>query len=308
MNISVRAHPVAPFASSVLPPLQSWLPMTWLIDQCRRCGLKWRRRHWDPVLTFWACIFSALDSHCSVRAVEQYVDLFRAEPPSSDCDGADFARARLRLPEGLFKAALLRLGKRALDRAACMWGTWKTVLIDGSTLRLPRTAQNIAAFGLAPTGRGKSHLPVLRLLLLVCAETGVVLDAAIGAYQTSERALFRLLADRLEPGLLLIADRGFCSFLALWYVQLRGCQYLGRLHQTRAGKGRALRGRRDYRCCWSRRGLRFTRCAAWAELAPLVTEDLEVRLIECRLHRKGYRPLLLALCTTLLDARLYPQI
>jgi IS4 transposase len=40
-------------------------------------------------------------------------------------------------------------------------------------------------------------------------------DAVVGAYTTAENTLARELVDRLQPGMLLLADRGFCGF-PLW--------------------------------------------------------------------------------------------
>jgi hypothetical protein len=40
-------------------------------------------------------------------------------------------------------------------------------------------------------------------------------DAVVGSYTTAENALARGLIDRLEPGMLVLADRGFCGF-PLW--------------------------------------------------------------------------------------------
>ena len=40
-------------------------------------------------------------------------------------------------------------------------------------------------------------------------------DAVVGGYSTAENILARELVDRLQPGMLLLADRGFCGF-PLW--------------------------------------------------------------------------------------------
>jgi len=53
--------------------------------------------------------------------------------------------------------------------------------------------------------------------MVALAECGThaVFDAVIGAYTQSENALARDLVDRLQSGMLLLADRGFCGF-PLW--------------------------------------------------------------------------------------------
>jgi hypothetical protein len=45
--------------------------------------------------------------------------------------------------------------------------------------------------------------------------THCIVDAEIGPYTTSELALSKVLVDRLTPGMVLLADRGFTGF-ALW--------------------------------------------------------------------------------------------
>ena len=45
--------------------------------------------------------------------------------------------------------------------------------------------------------------------------THAIFDAVVGPYTTGENTLARDLVDRLEPGMLLLADRGFCGF-PLW--------------------------------------------------------------------------------------------
>jgi len=50
------------------------------------------------------------------------------------------------------------------------------------------------------------------------AECGshAIVDAVVGGYSTGENTLAREVIDRLEPGMVLLADRGFCGF-PLWH-------------------------------------------------------------------------------------------
>ena len=54
-----------------------------------------------------------------------------------------------------------------------------------------------------------------RLVALAECGTHAIFDAVVGAYTSSEVALADELIGRLEPGMLLLADRGFYSF-GLW--------------------------------------------------------------------------------------------
>ena len=57
--------------------------------------------------------------------------------------------------------------------------------------------------------------PQARVVALAECGTHAMFDAEVGPYTTSETTLARLLVDRLEPGMVLLADRGFTGF-ALW--------------------------------------------------------------------------------------------
>ena len=92
----------------------------------------------------------------------------------------------------------------------------RLVAIDGTTLDVADTVVNDEYFGRPGVSKGeKSAFPQARLVALAECGTHAIFDAEIGAYATSELALSRVLADRLGPGMVLLADRGFTGF-ALW--------------------------------------------------------------------------------------------
>lgn len=74
------------------------------------------------------------------------------------------------------------------------------------------------AFGRPPrSGRGEQDVgyPQLRMVGLVECGTHAVFGTAIGALHTGEQALARAVLVSLQPGILLLADRGFSS-VDLW--------------------------------------------------------------------------------------------
>lgn len=96
-------------------------------------------------------------------------------------------------------------------------GSWlagrRVVAIDGTCLDLADTPANEEFFGRPGSGRGeRSAFPQARLVAVAECGTHALFDAAIGACTTSEAELARDLLDRLEPGMLALADRGFYSF------------------------------------------------------------------------------------------------
>ncbi len=99
-------------------------------------------------------------------------------------------------------------------------GAWlagrRLVAIDGTCLDVADTAENEVWFGRPGVSKGEqAAFPQARLVGLAECGTHAVFDAELGSCSTSEAALSRRLVDRLEPGMLVLADRGFYSF-KLW--------------------------------------------------------------------------------------------
>ncbi|MFJ9371696.1 IS4 family transposase [Nocardia sp. NPDC101769] len=95
-------------------------------------------------------------------------------------------------------------------------GAWlagrRVMAVDGVQMDIPDTAGNEEAFG-----RGKTHqslddpYPKVKIVGLAECGTHAIVDAEIGAVDTDEREITRPLLASFEPGMLVIADRGFFS-------------------------------------------------------------------------------------------------
>lgn len=86
----------------------------------------------------------------------------------------------------------------------------RVVSMDGTTIDVPRTAANLAAFGAQGGGQAT---PAIRLLALIECGTHAVIDAAFdGAARASEIDLARRVLHALGPGMLLLADRNFKGY------------------------------------------------------------------------------------------------
>lgn len=99
-------------------------------------------------------------------------------------------------------------------------GAWlagrRLVAIDGTCLDVADTAENAAFFGRPGVNKGEqAAFPQARVVAVAECGTHAIVDAAVGAYTTAENTLARQVIDRLEPNMLLLADRGFCGF-PLW--------------------------------------------------------------------------------------------
>jgi Insertion element 4 transposase N-terminal/Transposase DDE domain len=99
-------------------------------------------------------------------------------------------------------------------------GAWlagrRLVAIDGLCLDVADSSENAEWFGRPGVSKGEqSAFPQARVVALVECGTHTIIDAAVGPYTTAENTLARDVIARLGPGMLLLADRGFCGF-PLW--------------------------------------------------------------------------------------------
>lgn len=99
-------------------------------------------------------------------------------------------------------------------------GSWlagrRLVAIDGTCLDLPDTDANAEFFGRPGSGRGeKSAYPQSRVVAVAECGTHALFDAVVGPCTTSEVAMTREVVTRLQPGMLVLADRGLYGF-DLW--------------------------------------------------------------------------------------------
>lgn len=113
-------------------------------------------------------------------------------------------------------------------------GSWlagrRLVAIDGTCLDVPDTPANDAHFGRPGTAKGeRSAFPQARVVALAECGTHAIFDAQIGPFTTSENALSTGLLDRLEAGMLCLADRGFYSFTAWQQARATGADLLWRV-------------------------------------------------------------------------------
>jgi len=288
---------------SVLQACWPFLPREAVLGWCRDCGHGWRERLWTPLVTLWACVWKHMQGGASARDVEDWIASMQAGETSGGADGHDFCAARARLPLGVFVEAVRHTGAEAARLGGRLWRGWAVRIVDSTTLQAPRSQANSRAFGHHRNVHGRSALPLVRVLLQVCAGTGAVLDAVVSGVVCSEMQLFRRLLEGLPAGELELLDRGFSSYLALWRIRVRGSHALARLHQSRRGRCATRLGRGDELQRWRRPKPGHVSWPDWAVEAP---ETLEVRVIERQVQRKGYRTWTLQLCTTLLDPTLYP--
>jgi hypothetical protein len=174
---------------------------------------------------------------------------------------------------------------------------------------MPDTPENQEEFPQAGTQRPGVGFPIARLVVLFSLAVGTVLDAALGRYQgkrTGETALFATLRHNLEPGDILLADRGFGSYWELALTRQRGADMVCRLHQRRRAdfrRGRRL-GPEDHVVTWSKPPR-----PSWMDEGTYAAlpAQMEVREVRVRVRLPGFRTKVLVVVTTLLDAEAFER-
>ncbi len=105
--------------------------------------------------------------------------------------------------------------------------------VDGTAFDLPDTDANAWVFGYPATRDGTAaSFPKARLVLLVEAGTHLITDALFSPYPMRERRKALKLLCSVEPGILLMWDRGLHLFKMVKATQARGSHFLGRVPQS----------------------------------------------------------------------------
>ena len=103
-----------------------------------------------------------------------------------------------------------------------MVGGRRLVAIDGTSLDVADTPENAVHFGRPGVNKGeRAAFPQARVVAVAECSAHAIFDAVVGKYTTGENTMAGEMIDRLSPGMLLLADRGFCGF-PLWSRAVAG--------------------------------------------------------------------------------------
>jgi len=293
-------------------PFSDLLPASRVEHVLAAEGVQQRDCLYSPLVTLWTFLSQVLSPDHSCRDAVARLRAFLTGDGQAPCDPGTgpYCKARQRLPENVC-ARLARdtgaaLHARIVDRALLRGRPVK--LVDGSTVSMPDTPKNQAAYPQPPTQKRELGFPVARIVGLLSLASGVVLDLAIGPYQgksSGETALFRQLWRSLFSGDVVVGDRYFSSFWDLALLAMGGVDCVFRQHQRRLS--RRLRIRRLGSDDWLLRIPKPVR-PAWLDEATYarIPNTIVVREVMARVRVRGFRVRMLTLVTTLCDARQTP--
>src|SRR5687768_12508440 len=172
-----------------------------------------RQRLYPLALSFWCWIWQILQGRSSCREVVRQVQALHAAGGGRRVESgtAAYCRARGKLPLTLLEKILAAV-QRAVQRLApgprLLQGR-RIKVADGSSVRLPDTPENRAAYPPAKNQSRKPLFPMMKLVALMGATTGAVLAALTGNCHHSELRLFLGLHAQITAGDVITADRHF---------------------------------------------------------------------------------------------------
>jgi putative transposase len=266
-----------------------------------------------PFVTLWAVLSGVVsfDKSCAAACVRVSVLLLALSRPKWSEDTGVFCRARSRLTAPLLQDLAENLADR-LEQAALPHWRWhglNVLLGDGTTVLLPDSAANQAAFPQLSSQKKGLGSPIIRLVVLVSLAIGAISGIAWGPYQgkgTGETALLRLLLGRLKRGDVVVLDRYYGNYWTIVLLLAAGVQVCVRMHANKKydfSKGTRL-GHLDHLVTWKRpRRPKWMREEEYRQLPA----ELTLREIGIDLPQRGGAGGRVMVATSLLDADSYPK-
>lgn len=299
------------FAQHSSLPFSDVLPAKMIVSAMETLCLHCYQSVYNPVTVLWLFLSQVIHANPTLAATVENFLAWRLGQGMSPCstDTGAYARARQRLPEALLALLTRRTGEAA-DRAALQPWRWlgrNVKLFDGSTVSMPDTPKNQAAYPQSRSQAPGVGFPLARIGVLFSLSIGTVLDLGIRRWAgklQSELAMLRDMMSRLNRGDVLLTDRYLCSYMEIALLQQRGVDFVGRMHARRTIDFRCGQqlGQYDHVVQWNK-----PQRPAWMSVAQYATipETLSIREFRCRIVRPGYRPRTIVVATTLLDDQQY---
>jgi hypothetical protein len=296
-----------------------------VVEACQRGGYEWRDRVLTPVVTFRLFILQILHGNVACRTLGHLSGLvFTASA---------YCQARARLPVDVFGFVASGWMHRSTastgdGTGVGRWRGHRVMMIDGTGVSMPDEPALAQRYGQPAGQRRGCGFPVMHVLLLFDAATGLIADLVSAHHQTHDLSQASKVHPSLGSGDVLVGDRGFCSYAHLALLIGQNVHAVLRAHQRlivdftprRAARGRSHRQRQTGQPA-SRQIKRLGHEDQWVEYPrpeqrpdwmskadfAALPESIVVRELRYRVCIPGRRTRHVTVVTTLLDPRKYPK-
>jgi len=251
-----------------------------------------RRRRLPAEQVVWLVIGMGLFRGESIERVVDALDIPLPDRDDTAVAKSAVSQARQRLPEEplayLFETTAAEWATRSAE--AHRWRGLTLYGMDGTTMRVPDSAENRLAFGGQRGRNGDSGYPQVRVVALMALRSHLLAAVRFSAYSTGETTLAREVWSEIPEDSLTIVDRNFLVKKDLIHLETSGNRHW--LSRTKTNTRWAVTkklGKDDY-------------LAEWDVHETGLPGKWEIRVIHYK--RKGFpRSTLL---TSLVDAEKYP--
>lgn len=273
---------------------------------------KWQGWIYTPATTVWTFLSQCLSPDHSCRDAVARLMAWRLVQglPACSAETGGYCSARADLPEEACVQLMRETGRQVDESAPPEW-RWlgrRVLDVDGSTVTMPDTAANQAAYPQSSSQARGCGFPLARIVVVFSLAVGAVLDAAIGkcqGKQTGENSLFRTLHDTLRKDDVVLADRYFSGWFDIALLQQRNVDVVLRKHQLRATDFRTgiHLGHDDHLVFWPK-----PQRPDWMSQRQYTSlpDVLMLREVRVEVKQRGFRTKWLVVVTTLVDSDRYP--
>jgi hypothetical protein len=302
---------------------QRLLPLDFLQRIQQQAGVRSNNSLYSPLVVLWLLVLQRLYGGVPLQAA--VLELLRGLPtnfwprppkrvrdwrergiPPSNHTGA-YNQARQALPLTVVQQASNRICTELMaemDHRPSP-STVRAFLLDGSTMRMPRTPALCRSYPTGSNQHGEAHFPLLRILVAHDLYTGLAMQPEFGPmhgpHAVSEQGLLKAAIDRLPAGSIVMGDANFGVFSVAYAADQAGHPALLRMTLARARRlaAETLRDGIDQTVVWNP-----SRSDRHKHPHLPANASVRGRLIVSQVQPdNGGDPFLLALFTTLSTAR-----
>ncbi len=210
-----------------------------------------RERLYPPTETLSMFLAQAMSADRSCQNAVNQAALQRALGGLSmnSTNTSGYCRARQRLPLELITQLARYIGDQIDTQSPKEW-RWqgrRVRMVDGTTVTMPDTAANQAAF---PQQRGQKAglgFPICRLVGVTCLSSGALINAAIGRFNGKggdEQTLLRTIQNTFQAGDVVLGDAFYATYFFIAAMQARSVDILMEQHGARKRTSDFRRGKK----------------------------------------------------------------
>ena len=285
-----------------------------------QAGHRWRACVWDPASTMGAFVLQVLHENTAIAGIRHLIDL--------DFKSSTYCEARMRLPaKGVAKVVESLCGDCSKDmQEGRSWLGHRVFVADATSATTPDMPALQDLWPQPSAQKIGCGFPAIKLLGMLDLVTGMIVQLTLMCMNVHEMSQLAAMDAMLKAGDVLLADRGFCSFMHLAMLLKSSVNAVFRIHQHQIVDFTPNRPHRS-KSKFTKRGTptsRYVRrlgyedhVVAWAKPPrpdwmseaeyALTPEWLEVRELRYRIVERGRRTRVVTIATTLLDSMRYTK-